>query len=519
MTPHRPARRAPQQTAARYFGAAACLALLGCAPSTPPLSAAQRAALKAELQAPTAAQPSPALERVGPARAGFGGATVTPVRLELQPGWWLTGALFSPAGAEGSPPEVGVLVAHGHFGQGKSGAEAQEIAWRLAAQGATVLSLDSPGEEEGALPGRQLHLEGGAHGRALLRAGGSSALAVQVTALQRGLDALQALGARRIGATGASGGAVLSLYLALVDPRVQAVVLASPPPIPREARGGGCLCDQLPGHPGPEPGLLASLDVPSLWLLDHRGPPPEGLPRSARVVGSDGPHSYTEEMQAEAQGFFAAALGLDRPKGALAGGERPPAWDLAGPPLPADSPGLEALPFAPPPAWAPGPADPAAWGSPVVEAHCEGSGPVVILAGLEGEDRAQLSAALRAAGLRACALRVSEDEGAEAEAQLQGRVWAERQAAALAVAAAQQGAAAIYAQRAWGLPAGLVGLPWAWERPICALKDVQPAADPAWVHTPGAWWGGAAEARCAAQPRRGEDRAALIAELRGALLP
>ena len=486
----------------------------GCSPSTPPLSSAARAALQRELTAPTVAQTGAALERVGPVREGFAGATVTPVRVALQPGWWLTGALFSPAGAEAAPPEVGVLVAHGHFGQGKSSAEAQEIAWRLAAQGATVLSLDSPGEEEGALPGRQLHLEAGAHGRALLRAGGSSALAVQVTALQRGLDALQALGARRIGATGASGGAVLSLLLWLVDPRVEAIALASPPPIPREARGGGCLCDQLPGHPGPEPAVLASISVPSLWLLDHRGPPPEGLPRGAKVVGSDGPHSYTAAMQAEAQAFFAEQLGLPAPTAAQRAGPPPPAWERAGPPLPADSPGLAALPFSPPPAWTPGPADPTAWGSPVVEAQCEGNGPVVILAGVEGDDRAALTAELRAAGLRACALRVSEDEGAEAEAQLSGRVWAERQAAAVAVAAKQQGAQAIWARRAWGLAAAPVGLPWAWEQPICALRDVKPALDPAWVHTPGAWWGGAAEARCAAAPLKGDDHTALIAGLK-----
>ena len=60
----------------------------------------------------------------------------------------------------------------------------------------------------------------GAHGRALLAAGGTSALALQVELLRRGVDLLKGLGAKRIAATGASGGAVQSFWLALSDERV-----------------------------------------------------------------------------------------------------------------------------------------------------------------------------------------------------------------------------------------------------------------------------------------------------------
>jgi dienelactone hydrolase len=487
-------------------------ALLVSCPGPPPvhpLPAQYLAALQHDL---ALALPPPAgdpLRPVGPARAGPSGVQVEPVRLALAPGWELTGALFTPAAPV---PGAAVLVSHGHFGQGKSGAEAQEIAWRLADRGALVLSLDSPGEEEGALPQRLIHLEGGAHGRALLRAAGSSALALQLAGLRRGIDALQAKGALRIGLTGASGGAVLSFYGGLLDPRVTAVALASPPPIPREARGGGCLCDQVPGRPGPDPHLVASLALPSLWLLDHQGPPPEGLGPRAEVIGSDGPHSYTAEMQTAALRFFSTHIGLrDGPLGPA------PAMDLAGPPLPAGAPGLADLPLRPPVAWAPDAQALDGWGAAVSEARCIGAGPTVLVVGLPPAAEGARLDALRAAGLRACALRVPEDEGAEAEAALRGRPWAARQAAALRHAASQHGAVAVWAARAWGLPAGMLALPFAWEQPICALADVDPAQDPAWVHTPGAWWGGHAEARCARAPLRGEDPAALIDGLVAAL--
>ena len=75
------------------------------------------------------------LERLGlPKRAV--NATVQTVSFSLRPGFEVRGALWTP----NTPSEVGVIVAHGHYGQGKSGAEAQEIAHRLAAQGAWVLA-------------------------------------------------------------------------------------------------------------------------------------------------------------------------------------------------------------------------------------------------------------------------------------------------------------------------------------------------------------------------------------------
>jgi len=59
--------------------------------------------------------------------------------------------------------DAGVVVAHGHFGEGKGDPTAQDIAWRLARRGARVVVVDTPGVEEWDVPSRQIHGDGGAH--------------------------------------------------------------------------------------------------------------------------------------------------------------------------------------------------------------------------------------------------------------------------------------------------------------------------------------------------------------------
>ena len=118
------------------------------------------------------------MERLGlPKRAV--NATVQTVSFSLRPGFEVRGALWTPT----MPSDVGVIVAHGHYGQGKSGAEAQEIAHRLAARGAWVLAVDTPGVEEWDIDDRQIHFDDGAHNRGILYARGTSAMALQVDIL------------------------------------------------------------------------------------------------------------------------------------------------------------------------------------------------------------------------------------------------------------------------------------------------------------------------------------------------
>ena len=137
-----------------------------------------------------------------------------------------------------------------------------------------------------------------------------------------------AQGATRIGATGASGGAVQAFYLGWVDERVSTAVMASPPPLPREAAASGCACDHIPGWPGPDPHVLAQWTAPTLWLADVEKPRPEGLSEDAVFEVLAGPHSYTVEMQValdfrEPPGTSGRGVGRVGPQFRALGARRP----------------------------------------------------------------------------------------------------------------------------------------------------------------------------------------------------
>jgi dienelactone hydrolase len=467
------------------------LLLLACA-SPPPVPPADRGRLLRLLDAPFAEGPLEPLFGEDLPQPGY---RVRPVSLSLRPGFRIAGALFVPE----DPTPAGVIVPHGHFDQGKSAPESQEIAHRLARRGARVLLIDSPGVEEWTVPGRLLHFAEGLHHRAFLAAGGSSALALQVALLRRGLDFLQGEGAERIGATGASGGAVLSFYLLAAEPRVEVAALASFVPIPREARPSGCACDQLPGWPGPDPGLLALADRPSLWLSEVPQPRPAGLGEAAEFKVLEGPHGYPAPMQEAALDFLADHLPLRDPvdEGPL------PLLDLRTEGPTPDALGILDLPLRPEARWSPQPLPAVPW-----LGACEGSGPRVLVAGGGPEDLA----ALRGAGLAPCPVDLPEDEIGVEEAIGRGGAYADRQAGGLQAAAKKLGVTSVYAVRAWGLPASALGLPFVVREPLRSAAAVDPARDPAWVHVPGAWWG-AMDAALAPALATGDDPLSLAAAL------
>lgn len=483
------------------IGVAACSGGDGGAPPPAPVA---EAVLTEALSFPgEAGPPDPAWR---PPRQ-LEGYTVRAVALDVRPGF-RTGALsFEPAARAG---QGAVLVAHGHFGGGKSATESQEVAHRLAARGTRVLVVDNPGMEEWEGQGRELHFEGGAHNRALLASAGTSAMGLQLAALQAGLDLLEAEGHGPIVATGASGGAVQAFWLALLDARVRAVALAAVPSVPREVRASGCACDQVPGLPGPDPAVLAALEVPSLWLKDSETPRAEGLPASAIWSPHPGPHSYTEAMQREAVDFLEEHLG----QSGRTWLEAPPLVDLrsAGPHEQRVHRTLAELLPDPGRRWQPQPWESVPW-----SVDCRGEGPAVLLAGeaggAPGEGSLQADRrALREAGLAVCTLSVPEDETGAAAAFGRGLVYADRFGGALRAAVRQRQLAGVYAVRAWGLVAGAGGVPFVVREPLVRLDQVRPELDPPWVHVPGAWWG-AAEAALDGAIARGEEPAALATAL------
>ena len=403
------------------------------------------------------------------------GVRVIPVSLQLYAGLRVSAALWLPPG-EG--PFDAALVAHGHFGEGKTAGESQAPAFALARAGYAALAVDTLGVEEGDLPGRQLHFEGGAHNRALLVAAGTSAMATQIEGLQAGIQYLKGRGdIDQLVVIGASGGAVQAHYLSVLDDSIVGAVLAAYVPTPREARVGGCACDGVPGWPGPDPSLTAALTQPSLWLTELDQPEPEGLPRRAAHEVSIGPHSYTEPMIAETLAFL----------GALLGGED--SADLKTLPQ-LSSEALRSADVGPaslanvlqpmmPPRWTPNPDLDAP-----TTVICDGVGPVVIAAGAR-DDELQ---ALVQAGLKVCALTVTFDEVDQEAGLIMKRPYVDRFAGALLSAARRERAEALYVTRAWGVAAEGAGLPYVLREPLTRPHDVDPAQDPPWVHAPGWWW-------------------------------
>ena len=410
------------------------------------------------------------------------GFTVRPVRFNLRPGFAISGALWVPEKAS----KTGVLVAHGHYGQGKSSPEAQEISHRLAAQGHLVLAVDTPGVEEWDVQGRQIHFDEGAHNRAFLAAGGSSAMALQLAVLRRGVDVLEQMGATRIAAAGASGGAVQALYLQLTDDRVVASALASPPRVPREARAGGCACDQIPGWPGPDPHLLAAVQGPVLWMSEVKQERPAGLPPAAEFVVMEGPHSFTAAMQRRALAFIERAL--DGAGGSFL--KTTPQLDLSTGPLPAQWSQIIDLPLPAPVARIPQPSDAVAHTQ-----ECTGSGPTVVAGGTDAAD----VAAMVAQGLRVCRVSLMTASGVDwdpvdlAESIALGKPLIDRVAGALHTAAVREKAVGVWGSRGYGLAAAGVGLPFVVRDPLTTIHQVDPKTDAPWVHFPGAWWGGVGE--------------------------
>jgi len=453
-------------------------AFLLCCTRTPGLPPDDRAAVQEALSFPGVPKGVRPTVEEGPAVAVPGG-TLAPLRLDLgaptETGapFYLAGAILRPD----KPTGAGVIVAHGHFEGGKSTPEAQQIARRLVARGALVVILDSPGVEEWDVPGRRIHFGGGAHNRAFLAAGGSSALALQVTALRRAVDLLKAEGARRIGATGPSGGATQSFWLGLVDPRVSALALASVPPTPRELRARGCACDQLPGWPGPDPRVLATLQVPTLWMSEVVAPRPDGLGSAVTYEVVEGEHGFTEAMQRRAVDFLGQQLSLST----VPWEDEVPVTRLRAEPAdPATGPAIFDLQLHPTAQWTPAPPDLAPY-----ELDCEGVGPVVIVAGGDATDRR----ALVDAGLQPCTLSVPTSAADQSEAIGSRTALADLLTASIARAGRTRKAVAAWGVRAWGLPVAASGLPFVVRDPLLDVHDVDVDRDPAWVHVPGAWWG------------------------------
>jgi dienelactone hydrolase len=155
---------------------------------------------------------------------------------QSRPGLFVTANLYLPKG--GTAPYPGVLFHMGHSTEGKSNTGYQRCCQGLARLGYVVLAFDPMGQgertnypkpggwltrlrsatDEHSVPGRQMLLLG------------ETATAMQLWDAIRSLDVLAAhpeVDAKRIGSTGQSGGATLTMLLAAADERIAAAAVSS----------------------------------------------------------------------------------------------------------------------------------------------------------------------------------------------------------------------------------------------------------------------------------------------------
>lgn len=169
--------------------------------------------------------------------------SVEDVAFESVPGFYVFGNLYRPLRASAKGPVPAILVAHGHFKQkgwyARTRPENQLLCATLAQMGAVVFTYDMVGYGDSTqLPHNTRNV-----------------LQIQLWDSIRALDFLESLpevDPRRIGVTGASGGASQIILLAAVDPRVKAsmpVVMVS------SSYSGHELCEdgmKVRDVPGPE---------------------------------------------------------------------------------------------------------------------------------------------------------------------------------------------------------------------------------------------------------------------------
>ena len=275
------------------------------------------------------------------------GFSVEKVHFESRPGFLVTGNLYRPLNARGKRPAI--LCPHGHWEDGRlekdRPAEGSVIprCIMLARLGFVVFSYDMIGYND--------------HFQVIHRWAdetlryaslyGISPFGLQLWNSLRAVDFIASLpdvNAKRIGCTGASGGATQTYYLALVDDRVRVV---APVCMLSAHYQGGCTCEEGPllhlgglstldvvGALAPRPVLLPS--VTGDWTNQN---PDCEIPALRRVwalynaqdrlgnVHFDATHNYNRDTREYVYAWFVKWLG-----GKKNAGERIREYDVAPPP-------------------------------------------------------------------------------------------------------------------------------------------------------------------------------------------
>ncbi|HLV79386.1 MAG TPA: hypothetical protein VKT32_03860, partial [Chthonomonadaceae bacterium] len=172
------------------------------------------------------------------------GYTIEKVALQTYPGFYLAGNLYRPSGAQ-RPPYPGVLIAHGHWPQGRLAdtpdGSIPARAITFARHGYVAFTYDMVGYNDT----RQIGHDFGNDRRHWLW--GITLMGLQTWNSVRALDFLAALpdvDAARLAITGESGGGTQTMILGAIDDRLAAV---APCVMVSHTMQGGCLCENAPG--------------------------------------------------------------------------------------------------------------------------------------------------------------------------------------------------------------------------------------------------------------------------------
>lgn len=197
-------------------------------------------------------------------RQRHGRFTVEKVMIESFPGYFLAGNLYLPATSPGKHP--GILVPHGHWKNGRvhntSTYSVPALCANLASQGFAAFAYDMVGYND---TRQTLHVFGGSTSEMLWS---YSPLGLQLWNSIRAMDFLESLkevDAKRLGVTGASGGATQTILLAAVDDRVKA---SAPVDMVSASFQGDDACEIAPGlRTGTNNVEIASMIAPKPMLL------------------------------------------------------------------------------------------------------------------------------------------------------------------------------------------------------------------------------------------------------------
>jgi len=175
------------------------------------------------------------------------GYSIEKVYIQTYPGFYLCGNLYRPHPTAGKPsgPYPGILVAHGHWSEGRMAdtpdGSIPARAITFAREGAVAFSYDMVGYNDT----RQINHQFANDRRHWLW--GVSLMGLQTWNSIRALDFLSSLpdvDKNRLASTGESGGGTQTMLLGAVDDRLAAV---APCVMVSHTMQGGCLCENAPG--------------------------------------------------------------------------------------------------------------------------------------------------------------------------------------------------------------------------------------------------------------------------------